>query len=134
MTRNIRFVLQAAVVMMAALLPVTAQERRPRIDVQHYTIDAEVNPQTQSLAATVQVRFVPQDENTSSASFQLNNAMNVARIVDGAGRQIAASRSQQDFTIQVSFPEPLPKGQPASLTFTYDGRFTGNEESPGRYR
>jgi tetratricopeptide (TPR) repeat protein len=129
MTRNFRSVLQIAVLAAAAVIPAAAQERAPQIDVEHYAIDAEINPQTQSIAATVQVRFVPQD-NTSSAAFQLNNAMNVAQIVDGAGRQIPASRSQQDFTVRVSFPEPLPKGQPASLTFTYDGRFTGNEESP----
>jgi aminopeptidase N len=108
-----------------------AQERRQqRIDVENYTIEAEVNPRTQTLTATVQVRFIPLDDNTSSASFELNNALNVSKVVDQNGRQIPASRSQQDFAIRLNFPDPLPKGKPSTITFSYDGRITGNEESP----
>ena len=36
-----------------------AQDHRSRIDVEHYTIDADVNGKTQSLAARVAVKFVP---------------------------------------------------------------------------
>jgi tetratricopeptide (TPR) repeat protein len=110
-------------------LPAAQQDRRARVDVQHYVIDAEINPDNQTIAANVQVRFVPQDA-TSSVSFELNNALNVSRIVDGAGRQIPASRSQQDFRVTLNFPEALQKGQPAQVTFTYDGKLTGQEESP----
>ena len=92
-------------------------------------IDAEINPDAQSLAATVQVSFIPQDV-TSSVSFELNNALNVSRIVDGGGKQVPASRSQQDFKVTLNFPEALPKGQPAQATFTYDGKLSGQEESP----
>ena len=69
----------------ASLSPAQAQQGRARIDVQHYLIDAEINPDAQSLAATVQVSFIPQDV-TSSVSFELNNALNVSRIVDGGGK------------------------------------------------
>jgi hypothetical protein len=110
-------------------LPAAQQDRRARVDVQHYVVDAEINPDNQTIAANVQVRFVPQDA-TSSVSFELNNALNVSRIVDGAGRQIPASRSQQDFRVTLNFPEALQKGQPAQVTFTYDGKLTGQEESP----
>jgi tetratricopeptide (TPR) repeat protein len=51
-------------------------------------------------------------------------------VTDQAGRQLAASRSQQDFSVRVSFPEPLAKGQTASATFFYDGVLAGSEESP----
>ena len=105
------------------------QDRRARVDVQHYIVDAEINPETQTIAATAKVRFVPQDA-TSSLSFDLNNALNVSQIVDGAGRQIPASRSQQEFRVTLNFPESLPKGQPAEVTFTYDGKLSGQEESP----
>ncbi len=100
------------------------------IDVQSYAIDAEINPRTQVISANVQMRFVPLDDNVTSASFELNNALNVSRIVDGSGRQITASRSAQDYSIRLSFPEPLTKGKPSTLTFTYDGRLTGSEDSP----
>jgi aminopeptidase N len=114
---------------LAATIPAWAQERRTRIDVEHYTIEAEINPRKQTLAAAAQVRFIPSDS-TSAATFELNNALNVARIADGSGRQIAASRSQQDFSLRLSFPEALGKGQATTLTFNYDGKLTGQEESP----
>jgi hypothetical protein len=116
--------------LVAAATAASAQQRQPRIEVQHYQIDAEVNPATQSLTAKAQVRFVTQDDYTSSASFELNNALNVSKVVDETGRQISANRTQQNFTVSLSFAQPLAKGKPASATFYYDGRLTGNEDSP----
>jgi len=114
-----------------ATVLVTAQERRPpRVDVEHYVIQAEVNPGAQTVTATVQVRFVPLEDNTTTASFELNNALNLSRVVDEAGRQIPASRSRDDFSVRLSFPDPLPKGKPATFTFSYDGRLQGVEDSP----
>jgi tetratricopeptide (TPR) repeat protein len=107
-----------------------AQERKSRIRVEHYTIDAEVQPATQALSATAEVRFVPLDNNTSSVSFELNNALNVSRIVDDKGKQINATHNQQAFTEQVNFDQPLAKGQPVTLKFAYDGRLSGSEDSP----
>jgi hypothetical protein len=37
-------------------------------DVEHYTIDAEMQPATQSLIATAEVRFVPLDNNGQRGS------------------------------------------------------------------
>ena len=105
-------------------------DRRARIDVQSYAIDAEINPNTQAITANVQVRFIPLDGDLSSASFELNNALNVSRIVDEGGRAIPASRNTQDFSIRLNFPTPIPKGKLSTLTFTYDGRLSGTEDSP----
>jgi tetratricopeptide (TPR) repeat protein len=116
-----------------ALAPVSAQDRgskSSRIDVDNYSIDAELNPRTQTLTANVKVRFIPLDNDLSSTSFELNNAFTVSRVVDDSGRQIPASRSGQDFSVRLSFPAPLAKGKPATVTFSYDGRLTGQEESP----
>ena len=101
-----------------------------RIDVDHYAIDAEINPRTQTLTANVKVRFTAVDNDISTASFELNNAFNVSRVVDDSGHQIPASRSGQDMGVRVNFPAPLAQGKPTTLTFTYDGRLTGQEESP----
>ncbi len=119
---------RAAVVLFAGALA-WAQERRPRIDVEHYRIEAEINPQERSLAARVEVWFKPLDDITS-AIFELNNALNVSKVEDGQGRPVAASRSHQDFTERLTFPERLPKGQVSTVVFYYDGRLTGEEESP----
>jgi aminopeptidase N len=120
-----------AILATASLL--AAQEKggkRARIDVENYVIDADINPHTQSLTASVKVRFIPLDNDISSVSFELNNALNVSRVVDDSGRQIPASRSTQDFTVQLTFPTPLSKGKATTVTFSYDGRLTGQEESP----
>jgi tetratricopeptide (TPR) repeat protein len=129
----VRFVKPIGVLatLLAALIPAAhaQQQARGRVDVQHYVIDAQIDPVAQTLSANVQVRFVPQDS-TSSVSFDLNNALNVSKIVDGAGNQVPAARSQQDFRVTLNFPQALTKGQPAQATFTYDGKLTGQEESP----
>jgi hypothetical protein len=112
-------------------LSLAAQERRgPRLDVDAYAIDAEVTPNTQTLNAKVTLRFVPLDDNFTNATFELNNALNVSRVVDDKGKEIQSSRNQQDFTIRLTFDTPLPKGQPATITFYYDGHLTGQEDSP----
>src|ERR1041384_1170010 len=128
MFRNCRIVLAA----LAAAGLMLAQDRRPapRIDVQQYTIDAEISPNTGTLEAKATVRFVPADDNISSASFELNNALNVSRVVDEQGKPVSASRSQQDFSVRLSFDLPLPKGKPVTVTFYYDGKLTGMEDSP----
>ena len=127
-----RRIVLVALVTGVVSLAASAEDRagRGRIHVDHYAIDAEVNPRTQAVTATVQVQFVPLEDNLTSASFELNNALNVSRVVDGNGRQIPSSRSTTDFSVKLSFPEPLPKGRPASVTFSYDGRLTGAEDSP----
>lgn len=125
-----RKILLAALSMASLLVAQDKGGKRARIDVDNYVIDAEINPRTQSLTANVKVRFVPMDNDVSSISFELNNALNVSRVVDDAGRQIPASRSTQDFSVQLNFPAPLAKGKPTTLTFSYDGRLTGQEESP----
>jgi aminopeptidase N len=121
------FSIGLALIALSAAAP--AQERRARIHVEHYAINAEVQPATQSLTATAEVRFTPLDQ-ASSVSFELNNALSVSRVVDDKGHPINSSRNQQDFTVRLSFDEPLPKGQPVSLTFSYDGHLSGNEDSP----
>jgi len=120
---------KVSIIMAVAAASLAAQERRSRIDVEHYVINAEINENTQTLAAKAAVRFTPL-EDISNATFELNNALNVSRVVDGNGRQIPASRSQQDFTVRLTFDQPQPKGKPVNLTFEYDGRLTGDEESP----
>ncbi|MBI4874902.1 MAG: peptidase M1 [Acidobacteria bacterium] len=115
---------------LAGVFAAQAQERRPRIDVEHYEIKAEISPRTQSLAATAEVRFVALEDNVGSVVFELNNALNVSSVVDGEGRPVSATRSQQDFTVRASLPAPLAKGAAARLVFKYDGRLSGAEDSP----
>lgn len=106
-----------------------AQEKRPRIDVQKYVIEAEINPRTQSISATAKIDFTPL-ESTPDAVFELNNALTVSKAVDSQGKPLEVSRNDKDFTVKVAFPAPLQKTQPCELSITYDGKLTGNEDSP----
>jgi aminopeptidase N len=105
------------------------QEKHPRIEVQHYTIDADINPRTQSIVATAKVNFTPL-EDANEAVFELNNALNVTKAIDGSGRPLQTGRNAQDFSVNVSEPTGLHKSQPYEISLTYDGKLTGNEDSP----
>ena len=50
-----------------------------------YTIDAQINPATQTLSAHVTVRFIPLDDQANSATFELNNNLNISQITDARG-------------------------------------------------
>ena len=130
MFRNPRLPIAAALAAGLLAMAAPAQERRSRIDVEQYTIDAEISPATGSIAVKAVVRFTPLDDNINSAAFDLNNALNVSRVLDAQDKQIPASRNQQDSTVRLSFEQPLPKGQPVAIAFYYDGRLTGQEDSP----
>ena len=110
-------------------VPALAQSRQARIDVQDYAGDIRIDPMAQTLAATVTVRYVALDP-TSSVSFELNNALALSKVTDDQDHQIQASRTQQDMSVRLSLPQPLAKGQSGTLIFSYDGKLTGDEESP----
>jgi hypothetical protein len=106
------------------------EDKRSHIDVDSYVIDAQVNPDTQTLSARATVRFTPLEDQITSATFELNNNLNISKIADATGQAINGSRNQQDNTVRLTFPQGLPQGKLTSVTFTYDGRLTGKEESP----
>src|SRR5262249_49145944 len=92
--------------------------------------DADVNPRTQSLAATATIKFTPLDDRVFGLSFELNNALNVTRVTDESGRAIPSSRNAQDYTVRLNLSEPLEKGKPVKIKVQYEGRLSGTEESP----
>ena len=116
---------------LAMPLALMAQARRPvdpRIDVEKYTIAAQVNPVTQTLTAKAKMEFTPSEE-LGEITLGFNQSLELRSVVDGTGSAVNAAKAA-DQNIRLLFSTPLPKGKPASLTFDYAGRFTGNEESP----
>jgi len=127
--------LALAVALLAVTMgpPAFAQQngsQATHIDVDGYTIDAQINPSTQTLNAHVVVRFVSLDDQATSATFELNNALSISQITDTKGTTLNSARTQADNTVRVTFPYALPKGQMTEITFVYDGRLSGDEESP----
>ncbi len=122
------------VVALAALAAVSvfAQTRRPagdaRIDVEKYIIDAQVDPNLQMLTAKVKMQFTPQDD-ASEITLGFHQSLELHTVTDDGGMPVPAQRTA-DSTIRVLLATPLAKGKPASLTFDYAGKITGNEESP----
>ena len=106
------------------------QQRRARIDVQDIAIDAEISPNLQTITSKAAIHFVAVDDGISSASFELNNALNLSKVEDANGKPVDFSRSQQDFTVRLTINPPLAKGQSFTANFYYDGKLSGNEESP----
>jgi tetratricopeptide (TPR) repeat protein len=103
--------------------------RTQKIDVQSYLIDAQIDPRAASLSATATVRFTAL-EDASAVTFELNNALNLSKVIDDQGRQVPSSRTAQDMTVRLTLQEPVRRGKTAVLTFIYDGKLTGEEESP----
>ncbi|MFL6449822.1 MAG: M1 family aminopeptidase [Bryobacteraceae bacterium] len=106
-----------------------AQTKHTRIEVQKYTIDADINPRTQAITATAKIEFTPSEAGTDIA-FELNNALTVSKAVDGRGQPLTMARNPQDFTVTAVSPAPLQKGQPTQLTMSYEGKLSGSEDSP----
>src|SRR5260370_7199407 len=105
------------------------QDKHPRIEVQNYTIDADINPRTQSIVATAKVNVTwVEDEN--EGVFELNNGLRVSKAGDGSGKPLQTERNAQDFSVKVSFPGALHKNQACEISLSYDGKLTGNEDSP----
>jgi len=127
---RIGFGLAVAAAMASLVLAQQNGQQATHIDVEGYTIDAQINPSTQTINARVAVRFVPLDDGVNSTTFELNNALNISQITDAKGTTLNSARTQADNTVRVTFPGSLPKGQPTTITFTYDGRLSGEEESP----
>ena len=121
-------VFTAAVFLTAA--SALAQDRTAVIDVGSYKIQAEIYPVEQALSAKVEVVFTPESDRTLFVTFGLNNALTVSSVKDTQGRTLQSTRSFQDHTIRVEYPEPLQKGQATSLVFDYAGPLRGDEESP----
>ncbi|MGO9242609.1 MAG: M1 family aminopeptidase [Bryobacteraceae bacterium] len=120
-----------AVLCLALPAALRAQEqRRTSIDVDHYKIEAQIDLERQTLQATAAVTFLPLDSGSSSATFELHNALSVSKVVDDQGRSLETNRSAQDYTLKVFFLEPLVKNKPMTVIFTYGGRLSGQEESP----
>jgi aminopeptidase N len=121
--------LLALVCVLPARLLLAADEGRTHIDVKKYTIDARINPRTQSIEATAKIDFTPL-ENANQATFELNNALTVSKATDATGATIATQRDPTDFSIRVMFAAGLVKGQPVSISISYDGKLTGSEDGP----
>ena len=105
------------------------QDRRTRVDVEHYDVDVTVMPSTQSMTAKVKMRVIPLDDRISSMQLDFNDALRVAKVTDETGAAVSFTKTAE-FSYRLQFAQPLAQGKAATFNFEYDGRFDGREESP----
>ncbi|MBI2685140.1 MAG: peptidase M1 [Acidobacteria bacterium] len=125
--------LTAAAILLALLAPAAMAQRTAsagRIDVEEVRVSADVNPRTQSIAAKARVRFTAIDDKIGSATFELHNAMTVTGVTYLDDSRVDSSRNPQDFSFRVSLEPPMAKGSTREIVVSYEGKLTGQEESP----
>ena len=110
----------------AGVPAVLAQENR--IDVQSYSIEAELFPATHLMTAKAKIDFIPQLD-LLTVAFELHRGLRVQRVLDAGGNPL---NFRQDTGIQlnVDFVNPQPEGKLTSLTVHYGGALASAEGSP----
>ncbi len=109
--------------------PAHAAPARPQIDITGYVINADLDPATGKLSATADVTFTALDDLTS-ASFELNNGLNVTALTDSSGAALNSERLSANFTVRVTLRAPIAKGSTNTFHFVYSGTLTGSDTSP----
>jgi len=101
---------------------------RSNINITGYVIDAKLDPAAHTLKATARVTFTATDT-TSTAVFELHNALKVDSVVDAQNHPLSGERGA-NATISVALSSPMNKGASTTCTFVYEGTLSGDEESP----
>jgi Peptidase family M1 domain/TPR repeat len=113
--------------MFLSVLPVFGQKARVRAE--DYQINAEIIPKTHHLTAQAKVKFVAL-EDSNFATFELNNALRVTKVLDDKGKPLSSERITQDNAVRVTFPNGITKGSANTITFDYEGSLATADDSP----
>ncbi|PYX39073.1 MAG: peptidase M1 [Acidobacteria bacterium] len=112
-------------VLCAFSLPGWAAEKM-RLRVDDYQIEADLNPHAHKLIARAKVRFTAL-EDLNVATFELNNALRVTKVLDANNKPLSPERVTQDSTVRVPLAAGLTKDSTTTLTFDYEGVLEGDE-------
>ncbi|MBV9086758.1 MAG: peptidase M1, partial [Acidobacteriaceae bacterium] len=102
---------------------------KPRIRVDDYLIDANLDPKLHRLSARARVKFTAL-EDISVATFELHNGLRVTKVEDASGHPLSAERITQDHTVRVPLSNGLAKNASGELTFFYEGVLSSADDSP----
>ncbi len=109
--------------------PALAAPARPQIDITGYVITADIDPATNKLTATADVTFTALEDLTT-ATFELNNGLNITSLTDNANRPLTSERLTTNSTVRVSLRTPLAKNSSNTFHFAYTGALVGSDTSP----
>src|ERR1700726_4708249 len=102
---------------------------RPVMQVTGYVINADLDPATNKLSATVTVS-VTALEDLSTLTFELNNGLQITRLVDAQQHPLSPERLTTNSTVRIPLAAPLAKGSSTTFTFDYSGVLSGTDTSP----
>ena len=102
---------------------------RPQVQATGYVINADVDPATSKLTATVGVTLLAL-EDVTQITLELNNGLQITKLVDAAQHPLTPERLTTNSTVRIPLAAPLAKGATTTLTFDYSGTLTGSDTSP----
>ena len=106
-----------------------AAPARQSMDITGYVITADIDPGSNHLAATADVTLTA-NEDLTTATFELNNGLNITKLTDKSGAALTPERVTQNSTVRVTLPASIAKGTTTSFHFEYSGTLTGVDTSP----
>src|SRR5689334_13657710 len=111
---------------LAAVNAAWAAPVRQQLNITGYVITADVDPATSKLTATADVTFTALEDLTT-ASFELNNGLNVTKLTDKSGAALTSERLTPTSTVRVTLPNGMAKGATGTYHFEYSGALTGSD-------
>jgi predicted negative regulator of RcsB-dependent stress response len=102
---------------------------KTRLHVDDYQINVELLPQTHKLAARATVK-VTALEDLNVATFQLNNALRITKLMDASSKPLTPERNTQESTVRFTLNSDLAKDTSTTFTFEYEGTLDSADESP----
>ncbi|HWZ52733.1 MAG TPA: M1 family aminopeptidase [Granulicella sp.] len=124
--------LLATLAALALSLPpaaVLAAPIRPVMQVTGYVINADLDPAASKLSATVTVS-VTALEDLSTITFELNNGLQITRLIDAQQHPLSPERLTTNSTVRIPLAATLAKNSSTTFTFDYSGVLSGTDTSP----
>ena len=106
-----------------------AAAEKTRLRADDYQISVELLPQNHKLTARATVK-VTALEDLNVATFQLNNALRITKLVDANNKPLSPERNTQDSTVRFSLNDSIPKNASTTFTFEYEGTLESADDSP----
>ncbi|HEU0121623.1 MAG TPA: M1 family aminopeptidase, partial [Bryobacteraceae bacterium] len=82
------------------------------------------------ITAKARIRFRALDDRINSAQFELHNAMTLIGATYLDDSRVDAARNAQDFSFRLTLDPPMAKDSTREVVVRYEGKLTGQEESP----
>src|SRR5215471_18247957 len=121
------------VLLLSLILPAAALAQDVSKDnflAERYDVAATIEPASQSLSAVAKVDFKARDA-SSIVRVELHPNLNVAEIKNAAGKAVNFDRDQLNpLLLTINLPSAVTAGSTVSLTFTYTGPLSNEENSP----